>query len=70
MIVLVRAVRIALVGDFAGRVGERIPDRASSAVFINRTLDLVRGSGGTPHEIRREAAIRASVRRRIGGSLI
>src|SRR5258705_2417456 len=50
MIVIVGAVRVAVIGDLAGRVGERIPDRASAAVLVDGTLDLIRGSGGTPEK--------------------
>jgi len=39
--VIVGAVRIAVVADVAGRVRERIPDRAPSPVFIDGALDLV-----------------------------
>src|SRR5205814_4660041 len=37
------------------RVGERIPDRAASAVFIDGALDLIGGSGGAPYKAVREA---------------
>src|SRR5258705_7988364 len=50
MIVIVGAVRVAVIGDLAGRVGERIPDRASAAVLVDGALDLVRGSGGGPEK--------------------
>jgi hypothetical protein len=41
VIVIVGAVRVAVILDLAGRVGERIPDRAAAAVFIDRALDLL-----------------------------
>ena len=56
VIVIVGAVRIAVVADVAGRVRERIPDRAPSPVFIDGAFDLIRGGGGTPHKAVRKSA--------------
>src|SRR2546423_5525198 len=55
MIVIVGAVCVAVIADLARRVGERIPDRAASAVFIDGALDLIGGSGGAPYKAVREA---------------
>ncbi len=54
MVVIVGAVRVAVILDLAGRVGERIPDRAAPAVLIDRALDLIRGSCGAPKKPFRE----------------
>src|SRR3954452_3442669 len=56
VIVIVGAVRIAVVADVAGRVRERIPDRAPSPVFIDGAFDLIRRGGGTPHKAVRKSA--------------
>src|SRR5258708_4732078 len=62
MIVIIGAVRVAVIGDLAGRVGERIPDRASAAVLVDGALDLVRGSGGAPKKALRESGRGGPVR--------
>jgi hypothetical protein len=41
VIVIVGAVRVAVILDLARGVGERIPDRAAAAVFVDRAFDLI-----------------------------
>jgi hypothetical protein len=41
MIVVVGAVGVAVILDLAWGVGERVPDRAAAAVFVDRALDLI-----------------------------
>src|SRR6478609_7572590 len=55
VIVIVGAIGVAVIGDLARRVRERIPDRAASAIFGDRALDLIRGSGNTPDKAVGEA---------------
>ena len=55
VIVIVGAVRVAVIANLARRVGERIPDRASPAVFIDGALDLIGGGGGAPDKASGEA---------------
>lgn len=45
--------RVAVV-DRAGGVRERVPDRGGAAVLGHGSLDLVRGGGDAPGEVRRE----------------
>src|SRR5229473_3797890 len=54
MIVIVGAVRVAAIADLARGVGEGVPDRAASAVFVDSAFDLIRGSGRTPQKAVRE----------------
>ena len=42
------------VAGLARGVGERVPDGPASPVFLDRTLDLIRGRGHTPQEPRGE----------------
>jgi hypothetical protein len=66
MIVIVGAVRVTVIADLARRVGERIPDRAPSAVLIDGALDLVGGSSRTPQKAVREAGSGVPVGYRFG----
>src|SRR4051812_38918277 len=61
VIVIVGLVGIAVIANLARRVRERIPNRASSTVFIHCALNLVRGSGGTPDEPVRKPDSRVSI---------
>ena len=61
VVMFVGAVSAGAVLDLAGRVRERIPDRAAAAVFIDGALDLVGRGGGAPHKIFREAPRRVPV---------
>src|SRR3954469_25721751 len=61
VIMIVGVVPIAVIANLAGRVGERVPNRSSSAVFVNGALNLIRGSGGAPDEPVREFVSRVSI---------
>src|SRR4051812_2258798 len=65
VIVIVGAVRIAVIGNLTRRVGERIPNRGSSAVFIDGALDLIGGSCSPPDEAVWESGSSVSTRCRI-----
>ena len=56
MIVIVGAVGVAVIADLARGVGEGVPDRAASAIFVDSAFDLIRGSGRTPQKAVRETA--------------
>ena len=55
MIVIVGAVRVAAIADFARGVGEGVPDRRGAAVLGHRALDLVGRRGRAPQEAGGEA---------------
>ena len=50
VIVVVGDIAGGVVHDLAGRVRERVPDRRSSAVLLDRSLDLIRRRGCSPEK--------------------
>jgi hypothetical protein len=54
MIGIARRVARVSVLDFAGSVGEAVPDGFAFAIFLPRAFDLVGGSGRAPEKILRK----------------
>src|SRR5947209_7681561 len=66
VIVIVGTVGIAAVRDLAGSVGERIPDRAAPAVFVDGAFDLIGGGSRAPDKTARETGGGVPVARWLG----
>jgi hypothetical protein len=51
MVMVAGDIGVGAVFDFAGSVGEAVPDGFAFAVFLPGAFDLVGGGGGAPVEI-------------------
>src|SRR5580704_5037861 len=54
--------------DFAGGMGEAVPDGFALAVFVPRAFDLIRGGGGAPEEALGEGNLGRRIKLRGMGS--
>ena len=64
VVVIVGDVTVRVVGDLAGRVGERVPNGRHASVFGDGALDLIGRGCGAPEEAGRERARSRSLERR------
>src|SRR5205085_1805427 len=59
---------VALIG-LARRGREIVPDAGAPAILVNRTLDLIRGCGCAPQEMRRESSCQVGFTCGLGTSI-